>query len=108
MLPGVNPKQMQAMMRQMGIKNEEIDASKVTIETHSGNNIVINNPQVMKIMMQGQESWQITGEAQEVEQDTSKKDIQTIIQQTGCTEAQAKQALEDSDGDLAEAILKLS
>ena len=108
MFPDVNPKQMQAMMRQMGMKNEEIDATKVTIETTFGKNIVINNPQVMKISMQGQDSWQITGEAQEIEQDTFKEDIQTIMSQTQCTETQAKQALEDSDGDLAEAILKLS
>ncbi|PIN83313.1 hypothetical protein COV61_03470, partial [Candidatus Micrarchaeota archaeon CG11_big_fil_rev_8_21_14_0_20_47_5] len=32
MFPGVNPKQMEQMMRQMGIKSEEIKAKRVIIE----------------------------------------------------------------------------
>jgi len=33
MFPNIDPKKMQAMMKQMGIGQEEIDATKVTIET---------------------------------------------------------------------------
>jgi len=60
----------------------------------------------MKIEMQGQTSFQITGEEQE-ESGFSDEDIKTIIEKTGCTEKQAKKVLEET-GDLAEAILKLS
>lgn len=109
MFGGMNPKKMNAMMKQLGIAQEEIDASKVIIEKSSGNRIIISNPNVSKIKMQGQETWQIIGDAQEesAEPEISKEDIQTIIEKTGCTEEQAKETLEKT-GDLAEAILELS
>ena len=48
MMPGLDPKKMQAMMKQMGISNEEINASRVIIEKADGN-IIIDNPNVVKI-----------------------------------------------------------
>jgi len=109
MFPGLNPKKMQAVMKQMGISQDEIDANRVIIETNE-KNIIINNPSVVKINMQGQDSFQISGEIseEEAEQDNTEQDIQTIIEKTGCNEEQAKQALEKANGDLAEAILSLS
>ncbi len=105
MFPGLDPKKMQQVMKQMGIGQEEIDASKVIIEKESGK-IIIDNPSVIKISMQGQETFQISGEISE-EAGNSEEDIKTIIEKTGCTEEQAKEALEKT-GDLAEAILELS
>ena len=55
--------------------------------------------------MQGQESWQITGNS--TEEDNSEKDIDLIVEKTGKSEGDAKKALEET-GDIAEAILKLS
>ena len=55
---GLDPKKMQGMMKQLGIKQEEIDSSKVTIEKTDGSKIVIEPAQVTKINMQGQDSWQ--------------------------------------------------
>ena len=100
---------MAAMMKQMGIKQEEISANRVIIETNE-KNIIINKPSVVKINMQGQDSFQISGEIseEEAEQDNTEQDIQTIIEKTGCSEQQAKQALEKANGDLAEAILSLN
>ena len=105
-LGGLDPKKMQAMMKQMGINQEEIDASRVTIDKTDGSKIVINNPSVTKIKMQGHETFQIAGEIKE-EQEISEEDISTVMEKTGCNEEQAKKALEET-GDLAEAILKLS
>ena len=68
MFGGIDPKKMQAMMRQMGIKQEEIDAQRVVIEC-AGKNIIIEPVNVQKIVMQGQESWQVTGEAREEAQE---------------------------------------
>jgi len=110
MLPGMgglDPKKMQAVMKQMGINQDEIDASKVTIEKTDGGKIIINNPSITKITMQGQESFQISGEISE-EQGISEEDVKTIIEKTNCTKEAAKKALEDTNGDLAEAILQLS
>ena len=112
MFPGLDPKKMNAMMKQMGIAQSEIDAKRVIIECED-KNIIIENPNVSKIKMQGQETFQISGEVREEnpsqsEEDTSAEDIKTIIEKTGVSEEAAKNALDEANGDLAEAILSLS
>ena len=117
MFPGLNPKKMQAMMKQMGIAQQEIDANRVIIEKDDGN-IIINNPSITKINMQGQENFQISGdieegeanskEAEEPEEDNTEQDIHTIMEKVGCIEQEAKQAYEKANGDLTEALLALS
>ena len=42
MFGGIDPKKMQAMMKQMGIKQEEIDAKRVIIEKSDGRIIIEN------------------------------------------------------------------
>ncbi len=100
---------MQAVMKQMGIAQEEIDASKVIIEKTDNSKIIIENPSVTKIKMQGQETFQIAGEIVEETKEVgiSEQDIQTIVEKTGKSEDEARAALEKT-GDLAEAILELS
>lgn len=109
MFGGINPKKMQAVMKQMGISQEDIDASRVIIEKTDNSKIIINNPSVAKVTMQGQESFQITGEISEEpsEQENSEQDIKTIMEKTGCSEKQAREALKKT-GDLTDAILELS
>src|SRR3989344_4252018 len=107
MFGGLNPKKMQALMKQMGISQNEIDASRVIIEKTDDSKIIIENPNVSKINMQGQESFQITGEVKEEVAKISEEDIQTVISKTGCTKEQARKVLESVNGDLAEAILEL-
>ena len=108
MFGGLNPKKMQQAMNQMGISQEEIDASKVTIEKNDGSNIVIENPSVIKMKIQGNEMFQISGETHEENSlSISEEDIKTIMEKTRCSEDKAREALEKTD-DLAEAILELS
>ena len=107
---GMDPKKMQAMMRQLGMSQQEISASKVTIDKKDGSKIVIEDPSVARISFQGQESFQISGdvkEAGESEFTISEEDIQTVVDKTGTTKEQAKRTLEETR-DLAEAIMKLS
>jgi nascent polypeptide-associated complex subunit alpha len=106
MFPGINPKKMQSVMKQMGISQEEIDSIKVIIEKSDSSKIIIENPSVMKVKMQGQESFQISGDISE-ETGNSEEDIKQIIEKTGCSEQKARETLEKT-GDLAEAILELS
>jgi nascent polypeptide-associated complex subunit alpha len=107
MIPGgMDPKKMQAMMRQMGIQSEEISANSVVIETEASN-LVIESPQVTKITMQGNVSFQITGIVRE-EEKTSSEDIKMVMEQAGCSEEDAKDALSKSNGDIAEAIVLLT
>jgi len=112
MLPGmggINPKKMQSMMNKMGIKQEEVEANRVILEREDGN-IIIENPQVMKVVMQGQESWQIIGDVKEdVDLDEiSKEDVSLVAEKSGKSQEEAKIALESADGDIAAAILQLS
>lgn len=99
---------MKQAMRKLGIKQEEIEASEVIIKTPE-KNIVIRNPNVSKINMQGQETFQIMGDVTEeaAELEISQEDIDVVMQQTDCSEEEARKAIEESGGDLAEAILKL-
>ncbi|MBD3210175.1 nascent polypeptide-associated complex protein [Candidatus Micrarchaeota archaeon] len=107
MIPGgMDPKKMQALMKQMGIKSEEISARSVTIETDSGR-MVVDNPQVTQITMQGQKSLQITGDIK-FEEGATPEDIKMVVEQAGCSEEEAKAALEKTNGDIAEAILSLT
>ena len=102
MFGGMDPKKMQAMMRQMGIKNEEVEATRVVIEGPE-TRIIIESPSVQKITMQGQTSWQISGEAHE-ETSTREDDVKLVAEQAGVSEGEARVALEKHQGDLAEAL----
>ncbi|MBS3100487.1 nascent polypeptide-associated complex protein [Candidatus Pacearchaeota archaeon] len=105
MFPGINPSQMKSMMKQMGIKQEEINAKRVIIEKDSGR-IIIENPSVIKINMQGNESFQITGEVSEAEEDFSEEDIALAIEKTGKSKKEVEESLKKT-GDLAETIIEL-
>jgi nascent polypeptide-associated complex subunit alpha len=110
MFSGINPKKMQAMMKQMGISQQEINASRVVIEKREGGKITIENPSVTRIIMQGQDTFQVVGdhiEESTEENEISEEDIETIVKKTGVSEEEAREALERT-GDLAEAILELS
>ena len=109
MFGGLDPKKMQAMMKQMGIAQEEIPASRVIIEKTDNTKTIIENPSVTKIRMKGQETFQIVGDISEEagEIGVSEEDIQTIVEKTGTSKEKAKETLEKT-GDLAEAILELS
>ena len=104
---GLDPKKMQAVMKQLGMSQEEISASKVIIEK-AGGRIVIENPSVSKISMHGQESFQISGMVREESGFIiSEEDVKTVMEKTGSTKEQAREALGETR-DIADAILKLS
>lgn len=110
MFPGMNPRDMQKAMKRLGIQQEEIDAEEVIIRTAS-KDLVIKNPQVSRVNMMGQETIQVIGDIVEVEKsgnaELSQDDIETVMGQTDCTREAAVKALEDANGNLAEAILIL-
>ena len=110
MFPGMNPRKMQQMMKQMGIQQVEVPATEVIIKAED-KDLIITNPQVSKVNMMGQETYQIVGEVHEQSKNTtpdlSEEDIQTVMDQTGCSAEEAKTTLEKNQGDLAETILEL-
>ena len=106
----MNPRDVQKAMKRLGIKQEEIEANKVIIITND-KEIVINNPQVSKVNMMGQETFQIVGEPEEhpisSEPDINEDDVKTVMEQTGTREEKAKDVIEKNEGDLAKAIMEL-
>lgn len=108
MFGGIDPKKMHAMMKQMGIKQEDVEAVRVVIEKADGNNIIIDNPSVAKVTMQGQDTWQISGEAHEESAGVDEEDVRLIMEKTGKGYEESKAMLEKAEGDIAEAIMQLS
>ncbi|MBI3032346.1 nascent polypeptide-associated complex protein [Candidatus Woesearchaeota archaeon] len=110
MFPGMNPKMMKQAMKKLGVKQEDLPATEVIIKFED-RQIVFKQPEVSVVDMMGQETFQITGKYEEQELDTmpdiNEDDIQTIVTQVGCSKEQAKKALFESKGDIAEAILNL-
>jgi nascent polypeptide-associated complex subunit alpha len=105
---GLNPKKMQAIMKQMGISQEEINSERVIIEKTDGSTVIIDDPSVIRIKMNGEESYQITGKSREIIEKFSEEDIKTVMEKTNSTKEKAIESLENSNGDLAEAILSLT
>ena len=103
---GLDPKKMQGMMKQLGIKSEEVDAERVVIEG-KGKRIVIENPSVTAINMQGKKTYTVMGEEREEGKGVSKEDIEMVVKQANVSAEKAEAALKKNEGDIAEAILEL-
>ena len=69
-------------------------------------NLIIKNPSVLKVDMMGKNTFQVSGEVEE-ESSISDEDIKTVSEQADVSKDEAKKALEETDGDLAEAIINL-
>jgi nascent polypeptide-associated complex subunit alpha len=127
---GMNPRKMKQMMKQMGIDVEDIDAERVVIETADGD-LVFDGAQVTKMDAQGQETYQIVGSPNQVDdagasggdaadpaldeadedadddEGIPEEDIALVAQQAGVSKADAREALEAANGEPARAISNL-
>jgi nascent polypeptide-associated complex subunit alpha len=112
MFPGMNmdPRQMKMAMKKMGVTQEDLDAEQVIIKL-ADRTIIFDNPQVAKVNMMGQETYQIIGEARVEERNTAptieEEDINTVMEQTGASREATIEAINDANGDLAQAIINL-
>ncbi|HLD88576.1 MAG TPA: nascent polypeptide-associated complex protein [Candidatus Nanoarchaeia archaeon] len=110
MFPGMNKRQMDVAMRKLGIQQQEIDAVEVIIRTKD-KEIIIENPQVSKVNMMGQQTFQVVGRIIEKqissEPEINEEDIKTVMEQTNASREEALDAIKSAKGDLAQAILDL-
>ena len=110
---GMNPKAMQQAMKKMGIQQQEIAAESVVIRCRD-KDIIIENPEVSRVNMMGQMTYQIVGNAKEQKRknedviEVTEEDLKTIMEQAGVSEDEAMAALEVSEGDIAQAIMNLT
>ena len=111
MMPGrMNPRQMNQMMKRLGINIKEIEnVKKVIIQTET-KEYIINNAEVTIMDAQGQKTYQVTGKAEikDIKEEIPQADIDLVSEQTGKSKEEAKKALKETKGDIAEAILKLT
>lgn len=108
MIPGLgsfNPAQMKSMLKQFGIKTEDIHAKRVVFELED-RKIIIESPQVTAMNIQGQRTFTVMGK-ETIEAKESGEDVQLVMQQAGCSEKEALKALKENEGDLAKAIESL-
>jgi nascent polypeptide-associated complex subunit alpha len=111
----MNPRDAKRMMQRMGMNMEGVeDVEEVIIRTPS-KEIVIEGPEVAIVNVQGQKIFQVAGgtvseraaEHKASAPKISEEDVQLVAGQTGKSPDQARQALLESEGDLAKAILLL-
>jgi nascent polypeptide-associated complex subunit alpha len=110
----MSPRNAKRMMQRMGMNMEEMPDVQEVIFRTGDKEIVVENPQVAILAMQGQKIFQVTGEVNERALETQEakvtipeEDVQLVADQTGKSMEDAKRALESSGGDLAKAILLL-
>ncbi len=108
-------RQTRRMLDRMGVSMAEIeDVQEVIIRT-SEKELLIKNASVLEMNTKKNATtriFQVTGEDVEerlVEKPQySKEDVMLVAQQANVSEAKAEQALKDTNGDLPQAILRLS
>ena len=109
----INPREARRMMQRMGMSMGAMpDVEQVIFKT-STKEIIVENPEVAVMEMQGQKIFQVTGE-KIVERTVEKavkipeEDVQLVATQANVSQEQARAALEQTKGDLAQAILLLN
>ena len=118
MIPGgrMNPRQLKRMMKQLGIEAEELgDVREVVIRTGE-KEYVIKGATVTAMTVQGQTTYQVVGEptVREVSEGEEpggpvipQEDVELVAEKAGVSEEEARRALEECDGEPAEAIITL-
>ena len=104
-------RQTRRMMDRMGINMKEIPNVEEVIIKTSSKDIHILSAAVSEVNAQGNRIFQVMGEVEEVEKQQKKfseEDILLVQQQSNATREKAVAALEESDGEVAKAILRLS
>lgn len=121
MFPGgkINPKQLKQMertMKKMGMNMKELNGVEEVIIVLEDKELVIKDAEVSIMNAMGQETYQVSGKAEErikgsdkEEENTeiSQDDIDLVASQTGKSKKEAEEALKEANGDLAEAIMRL-
>jgi len=108
----ISPREARRMMRRMGLNMSPLEVEEVILKTKD-KEIIIQDPDVAVLEVQGQKIFQVAG-GKVSEREREKKiiipeeDVRLVAQQAGVSLDRAKAALEQTKGDLAQAILLLS
>ncbi|MCU4801102.1 nascent polypeptide-associated complex protein [Halobacteria archaeon HArc-gm2] len=125
---GLNPRKMKQMMEQMGIDMEDIDAEEVIIRTPD-EELYFTDAEVQLMEAQGQKTYQVVGDPESRERGADSggesasggdgsadaggdsgipdDDVELVAMRADVGEDEAREALENADGDLAAAVERL-
>ena len=113
MIPGgrMRPQQIKQAMKRLGISTEELsDVQEIIIKTGT-KDYIFKNAQVTMMVVQGQKTFQIVGEPEIIPKEGKAtipvEDVKLVAEQAGVSEEDARKALEECEGEPAEAIIKL-
>jgi nascent polypeptide-associated complex subunit alpha len=127
MIPGGgrDPRQMQMMMRRLGMKTEEVrDVEEVIVRTKTKEH-VFTAPEVTILTVQGIRTYQVVGNPDVRPRGTAppaaagpstpapapsgppEEDVRLVMEQANVSHEEAVEALEATNGQPAEAILKI-
>ena len=98
------------MMKQMGIDINEVENVEEVIIRTSDKDIIFKDAQVTIMDAKGTKTYQVVGTPEEVARELAipEEDVKLVVEQTSSSEEDARNALKESNGDIAAAILKLS
>lgn len=115
---------MERQMRRMGVDFQQLDAVTEVLIRFPDRELVLTEPQVVTMQGQGDNVYQIIGQAEErsltVSSETeegaptavaatfSEEDVQLVANQANVSEEEAREALRAADGNLARAIIALT
>jgi nascent polypeptide-associated complex subunit alpha len=107
---GINPRKMASMMKQMGIDIDEVENVEEVIIRTPEKDIVFKDAQVSIMDARGMKTYQVVGTPHEVPREVKipEDDIKLVMEQTKSNEADSRNALLGTKGDIAAAILKLT
>lgn len=96
-------------MKQMGIDINEIENVEEVIIRTPEKDIVFKDAQVSIMDARGMKTYQVVGTPQEIAREINipDEDVKLVMEQTKSSEIDARNALKETKGDIAAAILKL-
>ena len=113
-----NPREMRRMMDKLGVNTSEMTDVKEVIFRTATKDLIVQNPTVTTLEIQGKQTYQVIGEeleereisdkAEKAKPAISEEDILLVSEQANVTMEEAKGALDEVEGDLAQAILLLT
>ena len=107
-------------MKKMGMNMKELKGVEEVVIVLKDKELVIKDAEVSMMNAMGQKTYQVTGKAEErikgsgdssaskEKAEISDDDIELVASQTGKSKSEAQKVLEETNGDLAEAIMRLS
>ncbi len=110
----LSPREMRRLMKRMGLNLEELSGvSRVIVEFDNGKKLVAESPIAYLIRGKDQTMLQVIGSFEEVREEKesieaveiNEEDVQLVAAQTGVSLEEAKQALIQTNGDIAQAIM---